>query len=157
MSLRTIVPLSFLLVLATASAAAGLLGHCGTSGALWWMNQEVYSRLRGIFYLTDTLPLGPFALASLLLLAAAALIAAGRHPRVIFLANHVALVAAIYVALVDWKARVATALAFAPKMSLIMVSRIDGVLALAVTAALAATIACHWHYLRTRFARPSAA
>jgi hypothetical protein len=156
MSLRYIVPLTFLLVLATASAAAGLLGLCGTSGALWWMNQEVYSRLRGIFYLTETLPLGPFELASLFLLAAAGLIAVGRHPRAIFLANHVALVAAIYVALVDWKASVAAALPFTPDMSLIMASRIDWALALAAIAALASTVACHWQYFRARLARPAA-
>jgi hypothetical protein len=157
MSLRYIVPLSFLLLLATASAAAGLLGYCGTSGARWWMYQEVYSRLRGIFYLTESLSFGPFQFASLLLLAAAGLVAFGRHPRTAFIANHVALVAVIYVASIDWKASIAGALPFAPEFSLIMASRLDWPLALAVILALASTAACHWQYLKARLGRPSAA
>ena len=156
MSLRYIVPLSFLLLLATATAAAGLLGYCGGSGVLWWMNQEVYARLRGIFYLTELLPLGPFQLASILLLMAAALVAFGRNERVAFLANHIALIVAVYAGLFDWHANVAMLLPFAPDFSLV-VSRIDWPLALSVIAVLASTLSCHWRYLRAPFRRLFAA
>jgi hypothetical protein len=37
MGLRQFVPLSFLLVLSGAVMAAGLLGHCGATGFLWWI------------------------------------------------------------------------------------------------------------------------
>jgi hypothetical protein len=157
MSLRYIVPLSFLLLMATATAAAGLLGYCGASGVLWWMNQEVYSRLRGIFYLTELLPLGPFQLASLFLVLAAALVAFGRNERVAFLANHAALVAAVCAGLFNWRASVAMLLPFAPDTSLLVVSRIDWPLALGVILALASTLSCHWRYLRRPFKRLFAA
>jgi hypothetical protein len=156
MSLRSIVPLSFLLLMATATAAAGMLGYCGGSGVLWWMNQEVYARLRGIFYLTDLLPLGPFEFASILFLSAAALVAFGRNERVAFLANHIALLAVLYAGMVDWQANVAMLLPFAPDFSLVM-SRVDWPLALAVIVALASTISCHWRYLSAPFRRRAAA
>jgi hypothetical protein len=155
MSLRNIVPLAFLLLLATSSLAVGLLGDYNASAALWWMNQEVYSRLRGIFYMTELLPIGPFELAAILVVSAAVLVAFGRSERAAFMANHIALVTAAYAGLFHWKVSVAMQLPFTPNFSLLIASRIDLALAIGVFLALASTASCHWLYLSAPFRRLS--
>jgi hypothetical protein len=143
MGLRQFVPLSFLLVLSGAVMAAGLFGHCGATGFVWWMNEEVASPLRGILHLTEAAPIGPFQVAVMILAMAGIVAILGHHERFSFLANYLVLVALVYAVLFDW----IDGRANVPDVSLM----------LAVIVAVISTIYGHRQFLSAQLGQPSAA
>jgi len=143
---RYLIPLAFLAIVIAVIANVLLLSADPSSELAWWVNQEIYSRLRGLIYLLDDASVSP----PMALLAA---IAVGllcyrmrRRTFVCFAANHAAAVALFFAAFSDFSVK-AAAIRGAPPLHLLLSVNWDWPVLAALLVALVSCIPCHLDYL----------
>ena len=146
---RYIVPLALLAVVTAVIANALLLSADPSSTLAWWINQEIYSRLRGLIYLLDAASIAP-QVALLGALATGLLgYALRKRSSVCFAANHAAAIALFFAAFSNFSVEAATIDTTAPLRVLISANW-DWPVIVALLAALVSCIPCHLDYLRPR-------
>jgi hypothetical protein len=148
---RYLIPTIFLTVLVLVIGNGLFLAADPASSVAWWINQEVYARLRGLIYLVDDAELPP-AFAILIAVGIASLCYLARQRAfVCFAANHGAAVGLFYAAFTNFSVKAAALGAPAP-LHLILVMNWDWPMLVAILAALISCIPCHLDYLSVAIA-----
>ena len=148
MLLRYIAPLGFFTVLIFTVVSSRLLGQFSSSPFLWWVNQELYSRLRQILYIFDSAPVavGLIALASIAGIGLLYLFK--RVETAVFIVNHMALLTLVLTQIADAKASYSTSLLGAASGGyLSIIGRFDSYAAFGCIILMLSSLACHRAYL----------
>jgi hypothetical protein len=145
---RYLVPMTFLAIISTVLANVLLLSAEPTSELAWWINQEIYSRLRGLIYLIDNVSVSPGMALIVIIAVGAFSFVMRRRASVCFVANHAAAVALAYAALFNVSVKAAALGTTAgSQLHVLLSSSWDRPALVALLAAVASCIPCHLDYL----------